>query len=67
VQPVLLLALVLLIGYVVWPHDASAVFHALQTVVFTLLIWPLGDLMRLDEGTFGCLLDEDAPRVIGLA
>jgi hypothetical protein len=64
VTPILFLAFVLLVGFFIWPHDAPAVFHALQTVMSTF-IWPLSEFMSLDEGTFGCLLD-DMPYAVDL-
>jgi hypothetical protein len=63
-NPILFLAFVLLVGFFVWPRDAPAVFHALQTVMFTF-ICPLSEFMSLDEGIFGCLLD-DMPYAVDL-
>jgi hypothetical protein len=65
-KPILFLILILLIGYFVWPHDAPAVFHALETISFTFMVWPLNEFMSLNEGTFGCLLKEDTPYVAEL-
>jgi hypothetical protein len=63
-NPILFLAFVLLVGFFVWPHDAPAVFYALQTVMFTF-ICPLSEFVSLDEGIFGCLLD-DMPYAVDL-
>ena len=65
-KPTLFLALVLLIGFFILPHDAPAVFHALETILFTFMIWPLQNFILLDEGTFGCLLEADTPRFVDL-
>lgn len=65
VNPILFLTFALFVGFAFfWPHDPPAVFHALQTIVFTFIVWPLSDFLSLDEGTFGCSLDQDTPRVV---
>jgi hypothetical protein len=67
-KPILFLTLALLIHHLIWPHvDALAVLYALKTILLTFMIWPLSEFTSLDEGTFGCFLDNDTPRVIELA
>lgn len=56
VNPLIFLALVLLIGYFVWPREKYMFIYALNIVVCTLIVWPLRQYMSLDEGTFGCSL-----------
>jgi hypothetical protein len=65
VNPILFLALVLLIGYFVLPRNVPAVFRAWEAAVFTIIMWRLEDFMALDEGTFGCLLD-DTPYMVDI-
>jgi len=65
VNPILFLALVFLIGFFVLPHNVPAVFRAWEAVVFIIIMWPLEDFMALDEGTFGCLLD-DTPYTVDI-
>jgi hypothetical protein len=66
-NPILFLIMALLIGYFVFPRvDALAVFYVLETILLTFMVGPLNDFTSLDEGTFGCLLDNDTPRVVEL-
>jgi hypothetical protein len=65
VNPLLFSACLLLVYFFICPHDAPAVFPALEAFVAALLIGTLPEFASLDEGTFGCLLD-DTPRVLEL-
>lgn len=66
INPLLFLAVVLLIGYFLCPHDVYILIYFLNTVVGTFIVWPLKEYMSLDKGTFGCSLDHD-PRAISPA
>lgn len=58
-KPLLVLAMVLITLCLLLPHDTDALIGVFHTIA--IHFWgPLKQYMSLDEGTFGCSLEDNA-------